>query len=256
MTSEDQRQKLLKIREIKEMISEDQRQKLLKIRLECPHCKGEGVIAHDPNYMNVYLCQCHREIELKYKYYEAGIPEKFISTTPSDFLNKVPDRVVKYTRHLKKWFDRGIGLYLFGPNGTGKSLLSAEIAKYAIRQGYSVKFISLEHFLKATLENSSELDDIREADLIALEEIEKVYKPTRDNSFADIIFDDFFRTRSNQRKVTCITSNCDLNGLKGVHGKHIVSLLKEDLITVEVEGKDFRENLAEELGEELDNENV
>lgn len=238
------------------MITESQKNRLIQLRQNCTKCNGEGVIPLKEDFSSVKQCTCSIAIARYYKYYEAGIPEKFITTTPADFLNEVPARVKKYTNNLDEWFKKGVGLYLWGPNGTGKSLLSAEIAKFAIRKGYSVKFLSLEHFLKLTFENSPELEEIRQADLIALEEIEKVYKPQKDNSFADIVFDDFFRTRSNHRKVMCITSNCELKDLKGVHGKHIASLLKEDLIPVHVAGDDFREAIAQQLGKELDSDSL
>jgi DNA replication protein DnaC len=238
------------------MITNEQKEKLIKLKQDCPLCNGEGVIPLKEDFFTVQICSCSKKISLYYKYYEAGIPEKFIETTPSDFLKEVPDRVKKYTRNIDKWITKGVGLYLWGDNGTGKSFLLAEIAKYVIRKNHSVKFLSLEHFLKLTFENSEELENIREADFIALEEIEKIYKPDKENSYASVIFDDFFRTRSNRRKVTCITSNCELHKLKGIHGKHIASLLKEDLVPVEMNGNDFRDNIAELLGEQLDNEDV
>ena len=239
-------------------LPELQQARLDKIRENCTKCPGlkplGGWIETSPGHG--HYCDCMLQVIELTKYFRAYIPEKFIEMTPTDYEFPINPLLEKYMDELGKWSDKGIGLYLYGPNGTGKSFWLSMIAKRACIQNKSVYFCSLEHFLKMIID-SQEDDDIKDdlefiknCDLLCIDEIEKVYKPSRELSFAEIIFDDLFRSRSNNKKAVCCTSNLPQKDLQ-VHGKHLISLFAETMVPVHLENTDFRKNIAEAIRKDI-----
>lgn len=245
-------------------LTEAQKTYLEGIRRNCPNCGGLGFKtlkqAQVLDIGQAEQCTCSKRIAQLYGYMTANIPPKFIDMSLKDFTNELPRRYVNYIGQFDWWMTKSVGLYLFGSNGTGKSFLLAELVKKALDSGRTAYFTTLEQLLTKIYKalNDPELEDeiveITNVDFLAIDEIEKIYKTDKENSFAGIAFDNLFRTRSNNEKTISVTSNKEIHELKGIHGQHLVSLFKENLVPVLVAGSDFREEIAKHLGEELDKE--
>jgi DNA replication protein DnaC len=238
-------------------LSESQKTKLSSIISSCSLCGGMG--AKDLGNNIFQRCSCSLQVQELIKLYQANIPEKFINMSLNDYTLGEEKLILNYINNLSTWCSRGAGLYLYGQNGVGKSFFMAMIAKESIRLGKTTYFCSLEQFLKIIIESKDkenlkdELEYIRDCDMLCIDEIEKVYKPSKEYSFADIIFDDLFRSRSNNKKIICCTSNLPQEDLKNIHGKHLVSLFSENMIPVLLTNTDFRKHIASYLLEMLEN---
>lgn len=219
-------------------LNETQYNIILQIRKSCKICAGLGAVSTGGGFYK--KCECSLKQEKLIKYYYASIPEKFINLTKKDCVYQEIPPITNYIENIRNWITRGIGLYLYGPNGTGKTFILSMIAKAACDVSIATYFCSLEQFLHLILESrdneniKNKLEYIKNCNLLCIDEIEKIYKPSRDMSFADIIFDDLFRTRSNDKKTICVTSNLSVESLKGIHGKHLVSLFLENIIPIEL----------------------
>ena len=185
-------------------LPEHQQKRLLKIREDCTKCAGTGPLGGwiETSPGEGHYCDCIIKVKELTKYYRACIPEKFIEMSIKDYEYPVDPLLEKYIQNLDRWSNQGVGLYLFGPNGSGKSFWLSMVAKRACDQNKSVYFCSLEHFLKMIIDSQEDdsikedLEFIRECSLLCIDEVEKVYKPSRELSFAEIIFDDLFRRRN------------------------------------------------------------
>ena len=248
------------------MITQQQKEKILKIREQCTKCGPEhkGFLPVPGKPEAWYKCECTEKMGRIAKYYLAGIPEKYIDLELTDFLYDVPVRVSNYLKQIDKWIKRGVGLYLHGLNGSGKTFLMSQIAKRAIDAGYSVKFFKLNMFIDQTLKSTRDeqaaefLQEVKDADLICVDEVEKIHvkysMSTSVNQLAPVIYDDLFRSKSHDGQTTCVTSNCDLASLEKLYGPHLVSMFKEIMIAVEMNNSDIREAINEQNQRELDGE--
>jgi DNA replication protein DnaC len=189
---------------------------------------------------------------------KANIPPKYKDLEFKDFKeqNQTFYTVIQdYCNNLARARRRGIGLYLVGGHGTGKTLLACCVLKEALRQGYTGWFgflssiivaINNEFFKRA---NTTVYQTIKHVDFLVIDEVEKVYKS--DSGYVDALFDELVRGRDFANKPVIVTSNCTMDALEGVHGKSIVSMLTEKLIVVPIVGPDYRKEIAKGLKGDL-----
>jgi len=201
-------------------------------------------------------CECTIQSEQLAKYYNVGIPNKYIGMTWEDFVYKIPKNIYTYIKKIDYWINQGVGLYFHGPNGSGKTFLLAQMAKYISNSGYKVKFFKLDKIVSATIKDDQEfLTQVREADVICIDEITKISKKrTQDSlmSFSEVLYDTLLRDGSNEHQVVFCTSNISLDELEEIHGKHIKSLFNEMVIPTEVKNPDFRKKISNQYRQEFE----
>lgn len=162
-------------------------------------------------------CQkCDWWYDLYYRMALANIPSKFWDYKLRDFTwcdeDKVIKPVRKYVTSIDKMLEEGVGLYLWGRNSVGKSLVASLILKAALIKNYSVYFTSFETVLNMSTDGTYNKDaryefrqKILQTDFLVLDDIDKTYRSS--STFSDSKLDLVFRARANDNLPVLITAN-------------------------------------------------
>lgn len=189
-------------------------------------------------------------------YLYCGIKSGWHSKGLSDFTNddEALEAVVKYLKSSKDVSEDGIGLYLWGSNGTGKSHLMNCAFKELISKGYNVRIYSMDEIVdKFTSswysdEDKRELDNVlRNINFLGIDEFGKnvdakgnpVYLP----DLVKRVMESVIRFRVQMNKPIWFASNTDPKFVKDVFSEDIASLLREAVVPVCVRGGDFRKEI-------------
>ncbi len=188
----------------------------------------------------------------------ANLPERYWEAS----LNVIPDhldykhKIKKYLDNLVGMMEQGIGLYLWSAEqGTGKTSVSALIAKEALRYGKTV-FFEESSRLKGMLINKEQFEEgtsiearIEMVDLLILDDIGKEYRTS--SGYAENVIETLVRARVQKVKTTIMTGNVHPKDMKNIYSEYFSALLKESVVPVNVTGHDFREARAKALSKLL-----
>ena len=188
----------------------------------------------------------------------ANLPERYWDAS----LNAIPEhldykhKIKKYLDNLVEMMDQGIGLYLWSAeNGTGKTSVSALIAKEALRYGKTV-FFEESSRLKGMLINKEQFEEgtsIEErmmmVDVLILDDVGKEYRTS--SGYAENVIETLLRARVQKLKTTIMTGNVHPKDMKKIYSEDFAALLKESVVPVNVTGHDFREARAKALSKLL-----
>ena len=172
----------------------------------------------------------------------------------------VKERCRKYTKVAEQVQERGIGIYLYGDAGTGKTHLSACMTNELTNALYSVLFTNLgelgrmikETFGRRGETEASILRKIREVDFLIIDDIgsERVKKDEADLWLQELLFT-IVNERYSELKPIIFTSNYSLAELakRGVSVKTI-DRIAEACEPMELRGESYR-SLAKAQNEDL-----
>lgn len=185
-----------------------------------------------------------------------GIPKSFRGNTLKDFdvkgkseLKKVKGLVQAYIEDLDSNFENNKGLFLYGSNGVGKTMLSSIILKEAYRHRYTSRRSTFVEYVdkytkvwnaksadeKATLED--ELYTYYKAvEFLVLEEVGKEI----DSKVSASILEDLLRYREDNGLVTIVCTNLNISLMTERYGESCISLLKGNTTPVMIECEDKR----------------
>lgn len=185
-----------------------------------------------------------------------GIPKSFRGNTLKDFdvkgkseLKKVRGLVQAYIEDLDSNFENNKGLFLYGSNGVGKTMLSSIILKEAYRHRYTSRRSTFVEYVdkytkvwnaksadeKATLED--ELYTYYKAvEFLVLEEVGKEI----DSKVSAPILEDLLRYREDNGLVTIVCTNLNISLMTERYGESCISLLKGNTTPVMIECEDKR----------------
>lgn len=141
------------------------------------------------------------------------------------------EAVERYLRNMDVMVQNSAGLIVCGPKGSGKTTVSALIAKEARSRGYTVLFIRLWEFremLRARLQFDSDStfsERAREVDVLVLDDLRAEDATERFFTISEIA--ELVRSRTSRRKVTIVTTRLDKQALSqpGMSGLLDVLLL-------------------------------
>lgn len=189
------------------------------------------------------------------KFLDAGIYEEYHFKTLDDYKDNVSEEVLRYVRamidNLGDVFQRGIGLFFFGPNGTGKSGLMAEILKAAVRNGFKTRMAPLGGIIQKLSDGWYSADAreeflryVKQVEFLGIDEVGKEYRGKSD--LVVMAFDLVLKYREQRMLPTFMTSNRYPKDLVGDYSESIMSVLKSQMIPVELCGRDWREVVAKD----------
>ena len=171
-----------------------------------------------------------------------------------DALEKVQSYLSKYKEALKD----GVGLYLYGSNGTGKSLLMNTLyMDLLLNKDKTVCIVSIEELVDKTTESwynkSSDnfTERLKRVDFLGIDEfgknLDKDGNPVRLPDLVKRIVESVIRHRVQMKKPICFASNTDVKYVKDVFSEDIASLLNEAVIPIRVTGEDFRKKIQAKI---------
>jgi DNA replication protein DnaC len=213
---------------------------------ECPDCKDTGYIGNEK-------CHCLKQ-EINNLLYEQSninevlknvdfsmISDKYYSGEDLIHFKDSYDMAVRFVNDFKKDYQN---LIFYGTVGTGKSLLSACIAKELLAKGYSVIYFSaislMEELSKQTFDyknkSFSEGNSLYESDLLIIDDL----GTEMNNNFTISSLFSLLNERAIRKKAVVISTNLTYEDLRDRYTDRIFSRLTGGYNFCRMSGPDIR----------------
>lgn len=187
------------------------------------------------------------------RYEECGILRAYWDLEMDNFEGdkEALDKIKKYINKIDIAYNNGIGVYLFGNFGTGKTSLANIILKEALKTGrYSVYNITLSTLIDKYMDRFSEksqsfINNVINKGFLSIDDVGKEYR--NDSGFVETKLNDVLRYRNGMNFPTILTSNKPVEDIKE-YGQSIYSIIKGFYVPVHVLGRDYRiENISYQI---------
>lgn len=187
-----------------------------------------------------------------------GILPKYHEATLAQFTNddEAKARITDYIQRFAEFKKKGVGLYLWGDNGTGKTHCLNCAFKYFIKLRQQVLIVSFESMITTFIDGWYNTDaralyeQMRNCDFLAIEELGKEFK-SKESVLARTVLDNTLRYRLQMNKPTWLTSNVPPNDIKTAYSEDIASMMREAVIDIQIKGEDFRNKIRADLKKSL-----
>lgn len=182
------------------------------------------------------------------------IPKRFWTVTFAQIESDLQEIVRNYLNNMDQMLDEGHGLLFWGENGRGKTSAAAFVAREVRRTGASVLMVTSASLIESVIEKTEVeegllLDRARSVDFLLLDDLGKEHSTK--TGFSERALENLFRDRSSSHLTTFVTTNMSFDGLIQRYKKSMLEVMKEILLPVKVEGRDFREDAKETLKKSL-----
>lgn len=220
----------------------------------CPTCGKTGVYRWRGA---EHRCDCEYQLQLHKHYLAAGIGVTYQRLDWDDYVGPKPilDQVVNYFDRREQFLRRGMGLYLVGSYGTGKSMLATLLLKELVKEGltcWATTFAQTVEMFTAGWGDKADKDYFQQkfinSQVLLLDDVGKELRGTR-IALAETTFDAILRQRVQAGRTTLITTNMTPADLADGYGAAILSLIREKSLELVFGGDDFRIE-ARDLGVE------
>lgn len=169
-------------------------------------------------------------------------------------LDKIPVKyeyhtvIADYFRDLRGNLERGRGLLLCGPYGSGKSSIAAIILREVVAHGcdgYWLEAFELADGWRGkttSKERDRRFVESRRSHLLVVDDLgmEDDRDATRE-SYARLLVRQALRYRLEREGATIITTNLTVENLERMHGDKLIALLKRHITPVLIEGMNWGE---------------
>jgi len=198
--------------------------RLQRIRENCPVCGGLGYSETRKldGKINLTDCICVQNISYELKMIEANIPTQYRHWTFKQLDKKIIkdnkksiEKIKDYIENLKDNIINGKGLWFHAPPGLAKSSLICNILRKAIDRGFKPYFGRASHFISLKFQIARNDPDAKallqhifnSVDILAIEELDKVYLTTKPNSFGRELFYELLSDLYDARIALLVSSN-------------------------------------------------
>lgn len=237
----------------------------------CAYCDGTGKVKLDGT---VYDCiKCFDDRQKLEKFQKANIPQNFFDFHPEDIKDGMTVKIDllngkskefsykdfynEYLNQIKKFYEIGNGLYLYGPNASGKSTLAYLIGKNILKTtSYSVKCYNHLSLLKdfqrtwgrdnQAVAKTKFIQAFKETDFLIIDDF---LFQEHNSDWAREFTSEMLRLRVDNNLPTIFTSNYNIDEIAKIIDKNketqnsisIISKLLETIdCVVEFENQNFR----------------
>tara|TARA_R110002096_G_scaffold385323_6_gene579175 strand:+ start:1271 stop:2110 length:840 start_codon:yes stop_codon:yes gene_type:complete len=238
----------------------------------CGNCGNTGTSIRITNgEIRTFDCMCrmvHDRKMLQQKMIaESNIPERYHDASVERWKNPGRDKseldnnsvsfniVTKYAHRVTAMIQKGIGLYLCGPNGVGKTYLACAIANHAAAAGLDVRYYTMAAIVRTQIdgwfndESKATVKGFRSAKLLIIDDVDKIYKTK--TGIETSVFDNLLRDRLQANMPCLFTSNRSMDDAKEDYGPHIHSMLSEHCGELIFMGADYRVNMSDKIKRDI-----
>ena len=183
-----------------------------------------------------------REASLLGKRFESASFENTETAHSAEF-KAVYDRCKRYCEIADDVLINGIGIYLFGTNGTGKTRLTACMGNELMNNGYTVLYTNFTEIARKMLKSDNFINQLSSVNFLFIDDFgtEKVVKGNEDIWLQEKVFE-VINKRYIDRKPIIFTSNYSLKELIEDRGiaKRSVDRIMEMCEVIKLEGQSYR----------------
>lgn len=219
----------------------------------CPFgvCDGSGFVAVEDAPNTQAYCRCRDRLvaERRARSLSAVIPKRYRDASfdrapVTEIAPVVVGAVRRYVQDIGTRLDAGDGLWLYGPNGTGKTTLAMLVARGALDAGRTVAVYSLPRLLSEIRETYDDdgrnytefLDRLTEVDLLQVDDV----GAERSNPWVLEQLYAIINSRYEEQRSVVLTTNLQDEALGEQIGARTVSRLEEMCEVLPVLGRDLR----------------
>lgn len=215
----------------------------------CKKCNGEGYLLDKAGASST--CDCMLVFKYIKALVDACIPQDYWALEYSELAisDKIKVLMSSFFDHFDNALSKGLGFLFFGPNGSGKTSLMAEIGKFAIMHGHSTLYATTEQYI-LSLQKDDMRDQLLNARVLLLDELDKAYFK-EGSSFGPKKVEDLVRQSLRSNSILVMATNMDEPSLVEMFGDSFVSMLRRHLKFVPVTGSDFSKKMADRWLTEL-----
>jgi len=224
---------------------------------KCELCHGTGFISKvdEHGYEQSYPCSCIKKVKRNVKLLDWGIPRKFLSDKwDLEFIKEKNfyEPVKNYIDNFQDNYDEGRGLFLYGPQGRGKTTIESIIAKHVVekinpdsfkkRSTFNVAFAMYDDLVKCQFDKANQ-DKMKifiyKSDLLIIDNVgNEVGK--NDNQFSQRFLEMILRKRDNDCLPTIISSNYTIDEMGKEYNNDIRDFLIQNNEIISVLGDNHR----------------
>jgi DNA replication protein DnaC len=208
----------------------------------CPTCKGKGHYRWEGIRRD---CMCREQKRLYTRYLHAGIGITYQRLTWGDLGAEVNPVLMDYLDKAEAYIDRGVGLFINGPVGTGKTMLAMLVLKDLVKADYSCYATTFANTVEAFTSTWGDNDEKKRfadrfmfSDVLLLDDLGQEQRTA--NRLPQTTFDRILRTRVQDGRPTLLTTNMNATEIKVGYGAPVLSLLCEQSIEIPMSGDDYR----------------
>ncbi len=187
-----------------------------------------------------------------------GMGKRYWNANLSDLKEEQLEPIQPYLDKLKGAIYKGVGIFLWGKNSTGKTHIAAALCKHVWEEyrvaSYFITAVDLYEAWKkdypATPESGdSVLERAANIRFLVLDDLGREYRTH--SGFSEVQFGALLRGRSKERKTTILTTNLTPKEFSEVYGTAAGELAKECLHIIRLDGMNHREQVQASLEERL-----
>lgn len=211
---------------------------------ECPTCHNAGTYSFKGA---SWPCDCAEQKRLLTRYLHAGIGLTYqrLLWTDLDIPGAALDPALDYIENYQAYIDHGMGLFIHGPRGTGKTLLANLVLKELVKHDISCYATTFSQTIESFTAGWSDVTEksrfakrFMQSKMLLLDDLGKEFRSK--NRLQQTTFDHILRTRVQNNRPTILTTNINAAELAIGYGQAVLSLLYEKSISVLLPGADFR----------------
>lgn len=247
-----------------------------KVLKGCKSCSANGA----PSQLNCSN-NCWARSRKAISFINANIPTEYFDLGIQDYINsdienendletreKSLKKIRAYCKRIQEMMDKGWGIVLMGPYGTGKSLLANHILKTALENKYSAYTREFSEMINIAITGKDYIgqekniyEELSKIDFYCIENVGWEYSKDQ-SSYVPLKLDSFITLRAQQGLPTLITMNITTSDFKKDYGDHIYSVLKGHCLFLHIPGIDNRSHInkfirkALEKDEEVQNPEI
>jgi DNA replication protein DnaC len=170
-----------------------------------------------------------------------------LTSSQEEALGSYPDKLGEAIRD-------GVGIFLWGPNSTGKSYVASalcieataqfRISSYIIRAA-ELKEAFIKDFPANPDSNETVIERINYVNFLVIDDLGKEYRTA--SGFSETAFGSLLRDRCRRKLPTSITSNLPPDEFTNIYGPSTGELAKECMIPIKLGGSSRREKISNKL---------